>query len=66
MGKTSSYLLITSSSKDPTFRSASDHICKARKNLLLLEGNSHSTSASDQITDPSKLTILIIITDMLS
>lgn len=65
-GKTSSNLLVTSFSEDSTFRSASDDICKARKNLLLLRDTSHSTSASHQSSDPSKVTILIIIVEMLS
>lgn len=65
-GKTSSSLLVTSFSEDSTFSSASDHICKARKNLLLLGGTSHLASASDQSSDPSKVTVLIIIVELLS
>lgn len=64
--KNSSNLLVTSFSKDSTFRLASDHVCKTRKNLLLLGGTSHPTSTSDQSSDPSKVIMLKIIVEMLS
>lgn len=59
-GKASSNLLGTSFSEDSTFRSASDPTCKARKSLLLLAGTSHSTSTSDQSSDPSQVTVVTI------